>query len=204
LKANSAETSIYLKLATVGIRLAVFYPALTFVNRSLEAFVHPGRWIQPGVTIWLPYLSAAAMGLICLIPYFRVLFRPGVRWLFAAILTVGVAGALRFALLPFAYASPQLANHPQYQQEYENARVEASRQGFIREWDEGGIRLAYVQKPGNSFAGVFGAVAMALVPGTLYLIRRYEVAHGMTWGILKTARVPVVRGTTGTVRSRRR
>lgn len=177
----SILSSIVLKLVTVGVRLTVLFPAAMFVLSALNAFSRPASWIQPVSAVW--YLPAfnAAFGILCLMPYWSFLFRPGVKVAFLGIILVATVIALRYSMLPFHYESPQLAAHPQFKTEFESAKAGPNGDGFISERTEGGVTFWYVQKPNYSPLRVAAAIGLAFVPLLLFAIRSYEVRRGITW-----------------------
>jgi hypothetical protein len=173
--------SIVLKLVTVGVRLTVLFPAAMFVLSALNAFSRPASWIQPVSAVW--YLPAfnAVFGILCLMPYWSFLFRPGVKVAFLGIIIVATGVSLRYSLLPFHYESPQLAAYPQYKAEFESAKTRPNGDGFVSERTEGGVTFWHVQKSNYSPLRVVASIGLAFVPLLLFAIRRCEVRRGITW-----------------------
>jgi hypothetical protein len=173
--------SIVLKLVTVAVRLTVLFPAAMFVLGAVNAFSRPASWIQPVSAVW--YLPAfnAAFGILCLMPYWRFLFRPRVKVTFFALILVVTGISLRYSLLPFHYESPQLAANPQYKAEFDAAKARTNGDGFASERTERGVTFWHVQKPNYSPLRVVASIGLALVPLLLFAIRSYEVRRGITW-----------------------
>src|SRR5712691_4762699 len=124
---------IVLKLITVVVRITVLFPGAMLMLRSLNARLRPAAWIEPVAAVW--YLPAfnALFAMLCLMPYCSFLFRPKVRPVFLAIILLATALSLRYSLLPFHYASPQLAAYPQFNAEFETAKAHPNGDGFSSE-----------------------------------------------------------------------
>lgn len=177
----SILSSIALKLVTTGVRLTVLFPAAMLILSALNVFFRPTSWIQPVSAVWhLPAFNAL-FGVLCLMPYCSVLFRPRVRIAFLAIILVATGMSLRYSLLPFYYQSSHLESSPQFKAEFESAKEQPNGDGFVSERTEQGITYWHVRKPNYSPVRLVASTGLTFVPLLFFIIRQHEVRRGITW-----------------------
>ncbi len=175
------RTGIVTKLAGAALRLVVVAPALMGLFGAVESVYRPGSWFTPMSRFWYLPLFSGLFALLCLLPYFDTLFRKAVKPVFLSVILLACAFKLRHEFLPFHYAAPELATHPAYLREFEEAKKQPNGLGFSSQRNEGGKMFWMVKKANYSTQNVVLSGSFYLVPLVLFLLRSYEVRRGITW-----------------------
>jgi len=152
-----------------------------WLGAAVESVYRPGLWFEPMSRFWYLPLFSGLFALLCLLPYFGTLFRKAVKPVFLSVVLLTCAFRLRHEFLPFHYASPELASHPAYLREFEEAKKQPNGLGFSSQRDEGGKMLWIVNKADYSTQNVVISGSFYLVPLVLFLLRSYEFRRGITW-----------------------
>jgi hypothetical protein len=113
--------------------------------------------------------------LLCLVPYFRSFFIKPAKYVFILMQLVALAFVLREQLLPFHYAAPTLAQSPDFQTEYIQAKNQPNGNGFKSFRIENNVTLWYVRKPDYDPPTVVRFLLLYLAPLTLFLLRDAEI-----------------------------
>ena len=175
------RTGIVTKLVGAGIRVAVFAPALMGLGSAVESFDRPSSWFTPMSRFWYLPLYSGLFALLCVVPYFATLLRKSVKPFFLAVILLTCAFKLRYEFLAFHYAAPELASHPAYLREFEEAKKEPIGSGFSSQRKENGKMFWIVTTGDWSAQNVALMGSFYLVPLILFLLRSYEVRRGITW-----------------------
>jgi hypothetical protein len=175
------RTGIVTKLAGAALRLVFVAPALMGLFSAVESFYRMGSWFTPMSRFWYLPLLNGLFAILCLLPYFDTLFRKAVKPVFLSVILLTCAFKLRHEFLPFHYAAPELASHPAYLREFEEAKKLPNGLGFSSQRTEGDKMLWIVNKANYSTQNVVISGSFYLVPLFLFLLRSYEVRRGITW-----------------------
>jgi len=175
------RTGIVTKLVGAALRIVVLAPSVMGLFSAIESVYRPSSWFTPMSRFWYLPLISGLFALLCILPYPGALFRKTIKPLFLGVVLLVCGFKLRHHFLPFHYAAPELASHPEYLAGFESAKREPNGLGFSSAREEGGKMLWIVNKADYTTENIILMGSFSLVPVFLFLLRNYEVRRGITW-----------------------
>ncbi|HEX7655301.1 MAG TPA: hypothetical protein VF607_17455 [Verrucomicrobiae bacterium] len=168
--------------AIICIRALAFIPAYFAVAFVLDKIIS-GKLIlysMPSM-IWVMCYAQFALGILCLMPYPKFLFRNNTKSYFIAVIVASVGFGFYYAWMPIYYRSPQLISHTEALRRFENAKLNQSYNGYSSSDTENGVLLWWVEKPNYDWFALGTQTFFASAPLLLFCIRNYQVKNGFSW-----------------------